>query len=139
MGRLLEAEYEVKMTGCVRLGRVEAATAASQELVYLNRVIRAVPETQSMEIEADQRHVNMVLRELGLDTSNCKGKDLANVKLTAQELEEIEKTPVLLGDRAKQYRSLAMRIAYLSQDRVDLLESVRHMASRMKDPREGDW
>eukprot|EP00971_Amphidinium_carterae_P263804 5233857-Amphidinium_carterae.1 len=90
MGSLLEAEYEVKMTGCIiiiiaciRLGRVgtvtavsspggsEAAsaarspgegavTAASQELVYLNTVIRAVPETQSMEIEADQRHVNMV-------------------------------------------------------------------------------
>eukprot|EP00971_Amphidinium_carterae_P135940 2693676-Amphidinium_carterae.1 len=92
-----------------------------------------------MEIEADQRHVTMVLRELGLDAGHCKGKDLANVKLTAQESEEIDKTPVLLGDRAKQYRSLVMRIAYLSQDRVDLLESVRHMASRMKDPREGDW
>eukprot|EP00971_Amphidinium_carterae_P132215 2619062-Amphidinium_carterae.1 len=32
-----------------------------------------------------------------------------------------------------------MRIAYLSLDRADLLECVRHMASRMKDPREGDW
>eukprot|EP00971_Amphidinium_carterae_P007819 154788-Amphidinium_carterae.2 len=57
------------MTGCMRLGRVGSASAdsslgkpgtasaAPQELVYLNRVIRAVPETQSMEIEADQRHV----------------------------------------------------------------------------------
>eukprot|EP00971_Amphidinium_carterae_P156045 3093763-Amphidinium_carterae.1 len=32
-----------------------------------------------------------------------------------------------------------MRIAYLSLDRADLLESVRHMASEMKEPREGDW
>eukprot|EP00971_Amphidinium_carterae_P073557 1454433-Amphidinium_carterae.1 len=52
-----------------------------------------------MEIEADQRHVTMVLRELGLDAGHCKGKDLANVKLTAQELEEIDKTPVLRTPR----------------------------------------
>eukprot|EP00971_Amphidinium_carterae_P217101 4309811-Amphidinium_carterae.1 len=70
----------------------------------------------------------MVLRELGLDI-NSKGKDLANDMAQCQvdssgtaSLEEIAKTPVLLGDRAKQYRSLVMRIAYLSQDRVDLLE-----------------
>eukprot|EP00971_Amphidinium_carterae_P110315 2185710-Amphidinium_carterae.4 len=32
-----------------------------------------------------------------------------------------------------------MRIAYLSPDRADLLECARHMASQMKEPREGDW
>eukprot|EP00971_Amphidinium_carterae_P263546 5228508-Amphidinium_carterae.1 len=85
MGRLLEAEYEVEMTGCIRLGRVG-----------LNSVIRAVPETQSMEIEADQHHVTMVLREVGLDASICKGKDSTVVKMTSQELEAI-------GNKKKSY------------------------------------
>eukprot|EP00971_Amphidinium_carterae_P206135 4090938-Amphidinium_carterae.1 len=44
-----------------------ADTSAPRELEYLRRVIRAVPETGCMEIEAVQRHVSMILKELGID------------------------------------------------------------------------
>eukprot|EP00971_Amphidinium_carterae_P171177 3392692-Amphidinium_carterae.2 len=74
MSQLLEGEYEVKMTGCIALegdadpsAPLGADTSAPQELQYLHRVIRAVPETGTMEIEADQRHVDMILKELGID------------------------------------------------------------------------
>eukprot|EP00971_Amphidinium_carterae_P097226 1924096-Amphidinium_carterae.1 len=66
MSQLLEGEYEVKMTGCITLER-DADSLAPRELQYLHRVIRAVPETGTMEIEADQRHVDMILKELGID------------------------------------------------------------------------
>eukprot|EP00971_Amphidinium_carterae_P097024 1920611-Amphidinium_carterae.1 len=42
-------------------------------------------------------------------------------------------------ERVRKYSSLVMRIAYLGLDCADLLECVRHMASKMKEPREGDW
>eukprot|EP00971_Amphidinium_carterae_P345595 6486634-Amphidinium_carterae.3 len=45
-----------------------------------------------MEIDADQRHVQMVQKELGMN-------------MTAQELEQVQKTPVLLAERAKMYRA----------------------------------
>eukprot|EP00971_Amphidinium_carterae_P229814 4560347-Amphidinium_carterae.1 len=59
--------------------------------------------------------------------------------MTVAELNQVAATAALVGSRVKQYRSIVMRIAYLSLDRTDLLESVRHMASQMKEPREGDW
>eukprot|EP00971_Amphidinium_carterae_P246773 4901143-Amphidinium_carterae.1 len=88
-----------------------------------------------MEIEADQRHVSMILKELGID-AGFRGKDQLSVKMTAAELSQVAATAALTGERVRQYRSLAMRIAYLSLDRADLLESARHMASQMKEPRE---
>eukprot|EP00971_Amphidinium_carterae_P137549 2725978-Amphidinium_carterae.1 len=50
-----------------------------------------------MEIEADQRHVSVILKGLGIDAG-------PSVKMTAAELE---------------YRFLVMRIAYLSLDRAE--------------------
>eukprot|EP00971_Amphidinium_carterae_P089022 1762091-Amphidinium_carterae.1 len=75
-----------------------------------------------MEIEADQRHVGMILRELGLEPGS-RGKDVPVVEMTAAELSQVAATAALTGSRVKHYRSLVMRIAYLSLDRADLLES----------------
>eukprot|EP00971_Amphidinium_carterae_P160522 3182321-Amphidinium_carterae.1 len=70
------------MTGCITLERDAdslapsgADTSAPWELQYLHRVIRAVPETGTMEIEAAQRHDDMILKELGID-AGVRGKDL---------------------------------------------------------------
>eukprot|EP00971_Amphidinium_carterae_P314073 6242561-Amphidinium_carterae.1 len=59
--------------------------------------------------------------------------------MTAAELSQVAATAALTGSGVKQYQSVVMRIVYLSLDRADLLETVRHMASQMKEPREGDW
>ena len=47
-----------------------------QEAVILNRIVRYVPPNRmAMEIEPDQRHVDILLREHGLDDSRSKGVD----------------------------------------------------------------
>ena len=50
-----------------------------QEAVILNRIVRYVPPNKAnrmaMEIEPDQRHVDILLREHGLDHSRSKGVD----------------------------------------------------------------
>eukprot|EP00971_Amphidinium_carterae_P246349 4892931-Amphidinium_carterae.2 len=101
-------------------------------------VIRAVPQTGAMEIEADQRHVDMILRELGID-AGVRGKYLPSVKMTAVERGQVAATAALTGEKVWKYRSFVMRIAYLSLDRADLLECVRHIPCQINEPREGDW
>eukprot|EP00971_Amphidinium_carterae_P302899 6018315-Amphidinium_carterae.1 len=102
------------MTGCISLDADKTAppgadASAPRELEYLRRVIRAVPETGCMEIEADQRHVSMILKELGMD-AGFRGKDQPSVKWTAAELLQAAGTPALKGERVRQYRSIVMRI-----------------------------
>eukprot|EP00971_Amphidinium_carterae_P064556 1279022-Amphidinium_carterae.1 len=65
-----------------------------RELVYLHRVIRAVPETGCMEIESDQRHVGMIVRELGLEPGS-RGKDVPSIKMTIAELNQVAATAAL--------------------------------------------
>eukprot|EP00971_Amphidinium_carterae_P254640 5055152-Amphidinium_carterae.1 len=143
LGALLEQQYEVKMTGCISLvgdaspsALPDAHPSAPQEMQYLHRVIRAVLLSPWRSIDCDQRHIAMIWKELELETG-AEGKDLPSVKLSAVELGQIAATAAMTPERVRKYRSLVMRIAYLSLARVDLLECVRHMASRMKDPREG--
>ena len=47
--------------------------------------------------------------------------------------------PPLKAEQASKYRSLVMRCAYLSQDRVDLCESVKSLARFMSSPTEHSW
>eukprot|EP00971_Amphidinium_carterae_P216949 4306758-Amphidinium_carterae.1 len=107
-----------------------ADSTAPRELEYFHRVTRAVPETQSMEIATDQRHIAMIWKELGLD-ERSSSKDLPSVKLLASELNQLAESSAMSGERIRQYRSLVMRIVYLSIYSADLFECVRHM--------EGDW
>ena len=50
-----------------------------QEVDILNRIVRYVPPNKAnrmaMEIEPDQPHVDILLREYGLDNSRSKGAD----------------------------------------------------------------
>eukprot|EP00971_Amphidinium_carterae_P097626 1931942-Amphidinium_carterae.1 len=67
-----------------------------------------------MGIKADQRHVDMILRELGclgID-AGVRGKYLPSVKMTAAELGQVAATAALTGEKVRKYRSLVMRIAY---------------------------
>jgi hypothetical protein len=59
------------------------------------------------------------------------------VKQSSEEAQS-EDVPLEL-ERAKTYRSAAMRAAYLSQDRPDLQYAVRELAKGMKEPTERHW
>ena len=76
--QLLKSRYTVKVVSVIGDGSLQ------QEAVILNRIVRYVPPNKAnrmaMEIEPDQRHVDILLREHGLDDSHSKGVDTPRVK-----------------------------------------------------------
>ena len=76
--QLLKSKYTVKVVSVIGDGGLQ------QEAVILNRIVRYVPSNEAnrmaMEIEPDQRHVDILLREHGLDDSRSKGVDIPRVK-----------------------------------------------------------
>ena len=53
--------------------------------------------------------------------------------------EEDRDDTVLGAEEAATYRSIAMRIGYLSMDRPDMLRTVREMAKGLKEPQQYHW
>ena len=82
-------------------------------IVILNRLVTWT--NKGIEMEADPRHVDLLLQEVGCEGSKVTTplvKEWIEEALTSEELDE--------GTSAM-YRSASMRLAYLSQDRPDLL------------------
>ena len=76
--QLLKSKYTVQVVSVIGDGSLQ------QEAVIRNRFVRYVPQNKSnkmaMEIEPDQRHVDILLREHGLDDFRSKGVDTPRVK-----------------------------------------------------------
>ena len=79
----------------------------------------------AMEIEPDQRHVDIVLREHGLDDSRSKGVDTPRVKKSESQVFAGLESPPLDREGVRLYRSGAMRISYLGQDRADVQNAAK--------------
>ena len=101
----------------------------------LNRTVRWVSNPQRIEYEADPRRAEIAIAALELQAG--KGVSSPAVKLTADELERGE--AVLSRDKAKLYRSVAMRLQYLAQDRPDIQFPCKQRARFMAQPAERDW
>ena len=111
---LLRSAYELK-----RLGTLGFEEGDDREIHFLNRVIRVGKHSgrQAVSLEPDRRHVDLLIRELGPETT--KGVDTPDVKNSVDQKMLEFKSPILGKDLAKTYRSCVMRAAYLSQDRPD--------------------
>ena len=76
--QLLKSKYTVKVVSVIGDGSLQ------QEAVIPNRIVRYVPPNNAnrmaMEIEPDQRHEDILLREHGLDDSRSKRVDTPRVK-----------------------------------------------------------
>ena len=84
------------------------------------------------ELEADQRHRELIARELGIESS--KGLSTPGID------EPLKEEDVELSDwKLKAYRSLAARANYLSLDRPDIQYSVKELCRSMSRPTEGSW
>ena len=121
--QLLKSKYTVKVVSVIGDG------SSQQEAVILNRIVRYVPPNatnrMAMEIEPDQRHVDILLREHGLDDSRSKGVDTPRVKKSeSQVFAGLESLP-LDREGVRLYRSGVMRISYLGQDRADVQEAAK--------------
>ena len=85
-----------------------------------------------VEYEPDPRHAELIVKSLNLESA--KGVTTPSVK---KRLEEVLTTfPQLNALQTKQYRSVVVRAAYLSQDRPDLSYSTKELARDMQKPTE---
>lgn len=95
-------------------------------IVILNRLLTWTD--QGIELEADPRHVEILLREVG-----CEGSKVTT-PLVKERVEEALESEDLSEDMIGMYRSASMRLAYLSQDRPDLLVLGKELAKGLKRP-----
>eukprot|EP00435_Cladocopium_sp_Y103_P063045 s567_g24.t1 len=103
-----------------------------QQLSVLNRLVTWTHA--GIELEADPRHVELILGDL--DLKSCVPVTSPLVKEKASD--EVDETP-LAGEEAARYRSIAMRIGYLASDRPDLLRSTRELAKGLQNPTAYHW
>ena len=120
----LESEFEVKST------IVGAASHLAKEAKVLNRVLRITAD--GWELEADQRHCELVIEDLKLN--DAKGLAVPGV------MEPLVENDTSLNDeQTSRFRSLAARLNYLSQERVDIMHSVKELCRCMSSPTAHSW
>ena len=108
-----------------------------QAFTVLNHVVSYCERSGVVTYEPDPRHAEMVLKQLDLET--CKPVRTPGEKQSAQDVATRMSLPTVPPDRVSFYRSLVMRIAFLSQDRPDLSEATKCLARRMAGPNESDF
>ena len=96
----------------------------------LNRAVRAAES--GFELEADPRHDELIVEELGL--TNAKGAATAGVDETDTEDKEL-----LTGEDMFRYRSLAAQANHLAIDRPDLLFACKELCCQMSKPTKQAW
>ena len=133
--RLLKSKYTVK-----NMGTIGFETGDDTELVILNRTLRvgSDAEGQYLDIVPDGRHADMIIKECGLKQGS-KGVSTPREKQKDEVVMAALRGPRMSPGDATRFRSLTMRLAYLSQDRADLAETSKTLAQRMKEPTVPDW
>ena len=107
-----------------------------QEVRVLDRVIRWTPN--GLEYEPDQRHADMVVKQLGLE--KCRHVSTPSAAETAKEKQEREISDHELdGAEASEYRSISARVNYLAADRADLQYASKEAAKHMAKPKKSSW
>ena len=86
-------------------------------------------------LEADTKLVENALESMKLN--GAKGVDSPRVRRTEEQTTQIENSEKLTSAESTVYRSLAMKLAYVAQDRVDIAEAVKCLTRHMKEPRSG--
>ena len=144
--RALAAAYEIKSE------TIGPAPNDRKEMRVLGRIIRYTEAGDGLTIEADPAHLEVVLENLGLETSKPVASPGAREEssLTAREIEQrrLAMAPVapeddiasaLTGQQLKDYQSLAARLNFYSMDRPDVQFAVKELMRRLSCPDEDDW
>ena len=123
----LEQRFEIKTTV---VGECEGE---QREARVLNRIIRVGPE--GWEYEADQRHAEIIVKELRLEGA----KAVSTPGEDEKKWEEGKNKVILGSEQATQFRRIAARANYLAADRPDLMYSVKEICRQMATPTVGGW
>ena len=104
----------------------------------LNRIVRATAD--GIEIEADQRHAEIVVRQLQLEDSNgvvSPWDESADPKTTDSDGRDLRDH--CDPETNSLYKSITARFNYLSMDRPDLQYAVKELCRNMSAPTWLDW
>lgn len=88
-----------------------------------------------VEYEPDQRHAELVVKELELEGAKPVTSPWTSVEKGIGQ----EQSPLLMAQDGTKYRALVARMNYLAQDRPDLQYATKEESRRMSAPRESDW
>ena len=102
-----------------------------KELKILNRIIRFTKD--GIELEADLRHAELIVSQLGLKES--KELTCPSAEEVKREDDEIE----LNNEYTTQYKSIVARANYLATDRPDIQYAVKKLATSMSKPTNRNW
>ena len=122
----LEKRYELKEPH--RLG---PGPQDDKEALVLNRVVRWTAE--GLEMEADPRQSEKLLRDLKLDGDGVKVAGSPGVKATREQLDADQP---LERQKATPYRAVVARANYLAADRPELQYSAKEVCRWMASPTE---
>ena len=116
MGATLRSKYDLRES--YRLGFGDHCV---REARVLNRVVTLSYENgrKAVRIEADARHVDLILQDLGLDSTRTKPVVHPGAKLTQADVDKRQQEPELDRKQAARYRSNVMRASFIAQDRPD--------------------
>ena len=123
--QVLADKYELKYRGT--LGPI-ATQGETTEITVLNKVICWT--SRGIEFEADPRHAEIIIHELGLVGS--RPVSTPGVKRAGEEGEPLS------GVESTQFRALVARANSLSQDRVDISYAVKELTRHMSQPISND-
>ena len=141
--RALENRFEIKtqVIGPKSVGGTNASVVPPMEEVpevlqegrVLNRIVRCT--NNGWELEPDQRHIDLIVKELGLDDA----KGVSSPGEPEKRWGEEENAAPLDEATASRYRAIVARANYLAADRVDMMYSTNEVCRHMANPTAGAW
>ena len=138
----LQAQFKKRFE--VKVQILGPGPGQEREVRILNRIITWTDG--GLEYEPDQRHAEMVVRDLGLENAKPvatpgtrEDQSLASVPAIDAAVEIEDESQLLNAAEAKLYRGVTARCNYLAQDRVDIQYPCKECSRRMARPRQGDW
>ena len=124
--------FEIKIRGI--LG---PDTGDAHEMRILNRIVRWTAE--GLEYEADQRHAEIIVKEMGLETatkvSTPGTRSSAEVRVRCNPDQQLD-SKALSAEMSTKYRQLGARANYLATDRGDISFAAKEICRDMSAPTE---
>ena len=97
----------------------------------LNRILRHTAD--GWEIEADPRHAELVIEQLGLEADS----GVATPGVSGADEEDNDNDVPLVGEDITRYRGVIARCNYLGADRPDALFAIKEGCPEMSKPTTG--
>ena len=125
VAEVFQNKYKTKVRGVLGPGLHDM-----KAITILNRIVEWTDAR--IQYEADPRHVDLIIEELGLENAN--GSDVTGSKVDINETDA-----ELDHEEAYKYRSIAARLNFLAADRVDIQFASKEICRRMSGPCVSDW